>query len=175
MSKPRARHICHPGKLHRSRGAAAPELSEVFPRQKGEGDGTPGGATSPFVTRSFGPRGASRRAVRRFLRRRAALPATNPPRLRRSGAAPFGQPRLQASEKHFGADLIRYDYIQPRAVAPIFPVLVFDGSVESSLRRSQILARMPEIGVDNVYCDKSVRTEAIAWRDENKNSILGLG
>src|SRR5216683_3282316 len=53
-------------------------------------------------------------------------------------------------------------------------MLVFDGSVESSLQRSQILARMPEIGVDNVYCDKSIRLEAISWRDENKKSILGL-
>lgn len=80
-----------------------------------------------------------------------------------------------AAEKKFGSELIRYDYIQPKAVAPIFPVLVFDGSVESSLHRSQILARMPEIGVDNVYCDKSIRSDAIAWREENKNSILGLG
>jgi len=85
-----------------------------------------------------------------------------------------GKAIAQAAEKKFGADLIRYDYIQPKAAAPIFPVLVFDGSVESSLQRSQILARMPEIGVDNVFCDKSIRLEAIAWRDENKKSILGL-
>jgi uncharacterized protein len=85
-----------------------------------------------------------------------------------------GKVIAQEAEKKFGAELIRYDYIQPTAAAPIFPVLVFDGSVESSLQRSQILARMPEIGVDNVYCDKSIRPEAIAWRDENKKSILGL-
>jgi hypothetical protein len=51
---------------------------------------------------------------------------------------------------------------------------VFDGSVDSSLQRSQILARMPEIGVDNVYCDKSIRSEAISWRKKNKNALLGL-
>ena len=33
---------------------------------------------------------------------------------------------------------------------------------------------MPEIGVDNVYCDKSIRSEAIAWREQNKSAILNL-
>jgi len=86
-----------------------------------------------------------------------------------------GKEIAQAAEARFGADLIRYDYIRPTAVAPIFPVLIFDGSIKSSIHRSQVLARMPEIGVDNVYCDKSIRSEAIAWRDENKKIILGLG
>jgi len=86
-----------------------------------------------------------------------------------------GKEIAAAAEKRFGSELIRYDYIRPRAVAPIFPVLIFDGTIESSTRRSQILARMPEIGVDIVYCDKSIRPEAIAWRDENKKKILGLG
>jgi HD superfamily phosphohydrolase len=85
-----------------------------------------------------------------------------------------GKEIAHAAEKRFGADLIRYDYIQPKAAAPIFPVLVFDGSIESSLQRSQILARMPEIGVDNVYCDKTIRDDAIRWRDENKKAILLL-
>jgi len=85
-----------------------------------------------------------------------------------------GKAIADAAEKEFGADLIRYDYIRPKAAAPIFPVLVFDGNVDSSLNRSQILARMPEIGVDNVYCDRSIRHEAIKWREENKKVILGL-
>jgi HD superfamily phosphohydrolase len=85
-----------------------------------------------------------------------------------------GKAIAEAAEIEFGAALIRYDYIPPKAAAPIFPVLVFDGSVDSSLNRSQILARMPEIGVDNVYCDKSIRPEAINWRKKNKNAILGL-
>jgi hypothetical protein len=80
----------------------------------------------------------------------------------------------QAAEKEFGTNLIRYDYIPPKAAAPIFPVLIYDGRIESSLQRSQILARMPEIGVDNVYCDKSIQPDAIKWREQNKNSLLGL-
>lgn len=85
-----------------------------------------------------------------------------------------GREMAQAAEQQFGKELIRHDYIQPKAAAPIFPVLVFDGSIESSLKRSQILAGMPEIGVDNIYCDRSIRADAIAWRDANKKKILNL-
>jgi hypothetical protein len=85
-----------------------------------------------------------------------------------------GKAIADAAEKEFGAELIRYDYIQPTAAAPIFPVITFDGNVDSSLNRSQILARMPEIGVDNVYCDPAIRPEAIKWREKNKTAILGL-
>src|SRR5215831_3410889 len=68
-----------------------------------------------------------------------------------------GKAIAQAAEAEFGRELIRYDHIAPKAAAPIFPVLRYDGKIESSLQRSQVLARMPEIGVDNVYCDKSIR------------------
>ena len=85
-----------------------------------------------------------------------------------------GKAIADAAEKEFGASSIRYDYIQPKAAAPIFPVITFDGNVDSSLKRSQILARMPEIGVDNVYCDPTIRPEAIKWREKNKSAILGL-
>lgn len=81
----------------------------------------------------------------------------------------------QAAQGQFGAERIRYDYVPPKSTAPIFPVLTFDGKIESSLQRSQVLARMPEIEVDNVYCDKSIRVEAIKWRDDNKNALLNLG
>jgi uncharacterized protein len=85
-----------------------------------------------------------------------------------------GKAIARAAEAKFGQELIRYDYISPKAAAPIFPVLQYDGKIESSLQRSQVLARMPEIGVDNVYCDKSIQADAIEWRDLNKNSVLGL-
>jgi uncharacterized protein len=85
-----------------------------------------------------------------------------------------GKAIAQAAEAQFGRELIRYDHIPPKAAAPIFPVLRYDGNIESSLQRSQVLARMPEIGVDNVYCDKSIQADAIKWRDLNKNTVLGL-
>jgi HD superfamily phosphohydrolase len=92
----------------------------------------------------------------------------------RGGKLLPGKVIAQAAEGQFGSDSIRYDYIPPKSAAPIFPVLTFDGRIESSLQRSQVLARMPEIGVDNVYCDKSIRVEAIKWCEANKNVLLGL-
>lgn len=80
----------------------------------------------------------------------------------------------EAAEKKFGSDKIRYDYYQPRPAAPEFPVRTYDGKIESSLKISQILQKMPEIEVDAVYCDKSLFDEAIKWRDKNKSRILGL-
>ena len=85
-----------------------------------------------------------------------------------------GRAIASVAEAHFGADKIRYDFIPPKTAAPIFPVLLFNGRIESSLQRSQVLARMPEIGVDNVYCDKSIQTEAFRWCNQNKNAILLL-
>ncbi|QBR71804.1 phosphohydrolase [Beijerinckiaceae bacterium] len=85
-----------------------------------------------------------------------------------------GKVIAEAAEAEFGSDRIRYDHIPPKTAAPIFPVLIFDGKIESSLQRSQVLKRMPEIGVDNVYCDKSILTEAIAWRNLKRNSLLSL-
>jgi HD superfamily phosphohydrolase len=79
-----------------------------------------------------------------------------------------------AAEKKFGREQIRYDYYQPRPAAPEFPVRTYDGKIESSLKISQILQRMPEIEVDAVYCDNNLLADAIEWRDQSKNRILGL-
>jgi hypothetical protein len=79
-----------------------------------------------------------------------------------------------AAAEKFGKDLVRYDHIPAKAAAPSFPVLQYDGSIVSSLQRSQILANMPPIGVDTVYCDKSVYDDAIEWRNANKNTLLKL-
>jgi uncharacterized protein len=78
-----------------------------------------------------------------------------------------------AAEKNFGHERIRYDYYQPRPSAPEFPVRTYDGKIESSLKISQILQRMPEIEVDAVYCDNKLFDEAIKWRDQNKRASWG--
>jgi hypothetical protein len=57
----------HLGKLHRSRGAQAPEFCCRDPRlKKARGTARQEARASPFARGLCGPRGASRRAVRRF-------------------------------------------------------------------------------------------------------------
>jgi HD superfamily phosphohydrolase len=85
-----------------------------------------------------------------------------------------GKVLARAAEEQFGSDLIRYDHIGAKTAAPIFPVLKFDGNIDSSLRSSQVLANLPVIGVDGVYCDKSIQAEAIKWTKTNKNILLNL-
>jgi hypothetical protein len=79
-----------------------------------------------------------------------------------------------AAEEMFGKERIRYDHIPAKAAAPSFPVLQYDGTIVSSLQRSQVLANMPPIGVDNVYCDKSIYDDAIEWRKANRDTLLKL-
>ncbi len=86
-----------------------------------------------------------------------------------------GKILAEAAEQEFGKDAIRHDYIPPKTPAPDFPVRRYDGKVESSLKLSQVLARMPAIEVDSIYCDKSIYEDTIEWRDRNKDLILGLG
>lgn len=79
----------------------------------------------------------------------------------------------EAAEKKFGKKSIRYDYYPPKIPAPEFPVRMYDGTIESSLKVSQILAKMPAVEVDSVYCDKKLSDDARSWRDQNKSKILG--
>jgi len=81
---------------------------------------------------------------------------------------------LTRLRRKFGPEQIRYDYYKPRPAAPEFPVRTYDGKIESSLKISQILQKMPEIEVDSVYCDKKLVDDALKWRDKNKSNILGL-
>jgi uncharacterized protein len=85
-----------------------------------------------------------------------------------------GKILVEEAQAKFGEEMIRHDYMPPKIAAPMFPVKRYDGKIESSLKLSQILARMPEIEVDNLYCDASIVDEAIKWRDENKTTLLGL-
>jgi uncharacterized protein len=80
----------------------------------------------------------------------------------------------EAAIKKFGRQSIRYDYYPPKIPAPNFPVRMYDGRIESSLKVSQILAKMPAIEVDSVYCAKDLQNDAIAWRNQNKSKILGI-
>lgn len=93
---------------------------------------------------------------------------------REGGKLVPGKILAEAAEQRFGKNTIRHDYIPPKTPAPDFPVRRYDGKVDSSLKLSQVLARMPAIEVDSIYCDKSIYEDAIEWRDQNMNSILEL-
>ena len=82
-----------------------------------------------------------------------------------------GEAIAKAAAEKFGAEHIRRDYVPPKSLAPDFPVLTHEHRIESSLRVSEILARLPVLQVDSVYCDASIRADAETWRDETEQSF----
>jgi HD superfamily phosphohydrolase len=78
-----------------------------------------------------------------------------------------GKAIAAAAEDNFGRAAIRYDHIPPKSSAPNFPVRRYDGMIESSLKLSPMLDKLPAIEVDTVYCDKSILADAVKWRQEN--------
>jgi len=76
-----------------------------------------------------------------------------------------GEALAEAAEKQFGKDAIRYDHIPAVVPASEFPVWQYDGKIESSLKLSQTLARMPRIRIDRIYCNKCVYADASRWRE----------
>jgi uncharacterized protein len=85
-----------------------------------------------------------------------------------------GRTIAAAAAEHFGKPAIRYDYMPPKMSAPNFPVRRYDGLIESSLKKSLILQNMPPVEVDTVYCERSILADAIKWKQENVQKLLGL-
>lgn len=85
-----------------------------------------------------------------------------------------GEVIAKAASDRFGEQHIRYDYVAPKTSAPDFPVLTHEGKIESSIRHSEVLARLPVLEVDSVYCDVSIRADAENWRDDSKAKLLNL-
>jgi HD superfamily phosphohydrolase len=79
-----------------------------------------------------------------------------------------------AAMKKFGKDVIRYDHYPPKLSAPDFPVRRYDGQIQSSLKESAVLEKLPVMEVETAYCDRSILAEAKRWREERAPALLGL-
>lgn len=85
-----------------------------------------------------------------------------------------GEKLYELAKKKFDPNLIRHDYIPPKAAAPDFPVKMYDNSIQSSLKVSQVLIGLPSIEVDSLFCCKSILRDALKWRDETRAEALDL-
>jgi hypothetical protein len=85
-----------------------------------------------------------------------------------------GEVIAEAASIEFGSEKISHDRVKPKMSVPDFPVHTHDGTIQSSLRVSEILARLPVLEVDSVYCDGTIKSEAEKWRDANKAKLLNL-
>jgi hypothetical protein len=123
-------------------------------------------ATSKSPNHSLAKRIQCREHFRRFY---SASPSD-----RAGGKLRPGKVIAVAAVKKFGAASIRYDQIPPKNSAPDFPVRRYDGKIESSLKLSPVLERLPVIEIETVYCDKAIFADAERWRNKNASKLLGL-
>lgn len=83
-----------------------------------------------------------------------------------------GKAMFEAARSKFGAENVLYDEWTDPEQALSFPVRCRDGRISSSLRMSEVLARMPAIALNSVYVSPELRDKAEKWRDENAQRII---
>ncbi len=91
---------------------------------------------------------------------------------RASGVIEPGEVIAASAAAKFGDDLIRHDRVRPKAAAHNFPVWTHGKKVDSSLKVSDILSKLPVLEIDTVYCDRSIHTECQKWLGSQRNQLL---
>jgi HD superfamily phosphohydrolase len=73
----------------------------------------------------------------------------------------------------FDASLFRHDVDKKENAAPVFPVLLRDGTIESSINQSELLKRIPPLIVDNIFVHPNYVKEVETWLRREKDNIIG--
>lgn len=66
-----------------------------------------------------------------------------------------------------------HDVDKKENAAPVFPVLLRDGTIESSINQSELLKRIPPLIVDNIFVHPSHVKEVETWLRREKDNIIG--
>ncbi len=72
----------------------------------------------------------------------------------------------------FGAPLVKCATLQQKTEGKHFPILSSSGELESSINRSETLAKLPAVSSAYVYVSPEVREEAKSWISAEKSNIL---
>ena len=67
---------------------------------------------------------------------------------------------LDLAKKHFGDDKVRSDQYGPKSETNDFPVLMDDGTIESSLKVSGVVVNLPAIDIGFIFVDPSIQDAA---------------
>jgi uncharacterized protein len=79
---------------------------------------------------------------------------------------------FEAAKLRFGVGSVRFDQYPRKGGVSDFPVAMKDGSVISSLSKSETLRRIPVPAADYVYIDPEKREEAEEWLHVNRSKII---
>ena len=75
----------------------------------------------------------------------------------------------------FGEEYIRRDLYKKENTAPIFPVLLRDGRIESSIQCSELLNNIPVPVVDYIFMEPKCVSEARVWLEQHREQIIEGG
>jgi HD superfamily phosphohydrolase len=79
---------------------------------------------------------------------------------------------FEAARQEFGEESIRYDTYTQKGGARIFPVLMKDGRIASSVELSEVLQSPLVVTVDFVFVSPEKLEAAKAWLQRNRNTII---
>jgi uncharacterized protein len=89
-----------------------------------------------------------------------------------SGGVMKGKQIADAAASQFGPENVRYDAYTPKHGRIEFPVRERDGSVVSSLAKSQALSNIPGAAFEYIFVDKAILNEAAEWYQSNKDELM---
>ncbi len=79
---------------------------------------------------------------------------------------------FEKAKEKFGEKRIRRDRVLPKKAADIFPVLLREGSVISSIERSSVLSQIPIASFDYLFIEPTQIRKAENWIKEELENIL---
>lgn len=85
-----------------------------------------------------------------------------------------GEAVFEALCNKLGAEHFRHDCYQQRSGTPDFPVRMRDKQIPtvSSIAISEMLSKIPDVSVDYVFVDQSIREEAEKWLGEQREEVI---
>jgi hypothetical protein len=75
----------------------------------------------------------------------------------------------------FGAAEVKRDSYPGKGGPADFPVLMPDGRIDSALKLSDTLERLPVAAFDYIFAAPEIRPKAKAWLELNRRAILERG
>jgi hypothetical protein len=79
----------------------------------------------------------------------------------------------EAACQRFGREKVRRAARRPKSEGVDFPVLTKDQRVESSLKMSDVLLKIPAASFDLVFIERGSLKDAETWLKDERNKIIG--
>jgi HD superfamily phosphohydrolase len=123
---------------------------------------------------AFDPTTAGHEAARRIASHNhyKVLYQRNPEDVARNPEA--GRAVFEAGQKEFGEENVRHDKYTQKREATIFPVLLKDGRIASSIAHSETLQHLPVVAVDYVFVVPEKLKQAEEWLRTNRPNLIAL-